>query len=78
LKTKPGVDQTVVFGSALHGCRRERAPLAATLAEIEKEGAQPGHARFRVAPIATGLEDVFIYLMTRAPNHEAHAGGSRP
>jgi ABC-2 type transport system ATP-binding protein len=78
LKTKPGVDQTVVFGSALHVSGSDRAALAATLAEIEKEGAQPGHARFRVAPIATGLEDVFIYLMTRAPNHEAHAGGSRP
>jgi ABC-2 type transport system ATP-binding protein len=78
LKTMPGVDQTVVFGSALHVSGSDRAALAATLGEIEKEGAQTGRARLRVAQIATGLEDVFIYLMTRASDNEVHAGGSRP
>lgn len=78
LKTMPGVDQTVVFGSALHVSGSDCAALAATLGEIEKGGAGPGHDRLRVAPIETSLEDVFIYLMTRAPNDEAHAGGARP
>lgn len=75
LKSMPGVDQTVVFGSALHVSGSDREALAATLGEIEKGGAAPGQRPLRVAPIATGLEDVFIYLMTRAPHDGGNPGG---
>ncbi|KAB0649504.1 ABC transporter ATP-binding protein, partial [Burkholderia territorii] len=68
LRTMPGVDQTVVFGSTLHVSGRDRALLDATLAQVASEAnAQAnGHAPLQVAPIDTGLEDVFIYMMGRA------------
>jgi len=78
LKSMPGVDQTVVFGSALHVSGTDRAALAATLEKIEKGAAEPGHRPSRVAPIATGLEDVFIYLMTRASNDDADSRSGQP
>jgi len=78
LKTMPGVDQTVVFGSALHVSGTDRAALAATLDKLEKGGAEPGQRPLRIAPIATGLEDVFIYLMTRTSDNDADPRGRQP
>lgn len=78
LKTMPGVDQTVVFGSALHVSGSDRAALAATLDQVGQGGAAPGQRPLRIAPIATGLEDVFIYLMTRAPHNGENPRSREP
>jgi ABC-2 type transport system ATP-binding protein len=60
LRGKPGVDQTVVFGGALHVTGREREALA----ESVKRAAQ--HAGLEAQPIETGIEDVFIHLMSES------------
>ncbi|HEV3105015.1 MAG TPA: ABC transporter ATP-binding protein [Trinickia sp.] len=70
LRTMPGVDQTVVFGSALHVSGTDRQALEATLSKLGAEMA------LRVEPIETSLEDVFIYLMGRSPEREAE--GAQP
>ncbi|WP_322012469.1 ABC transporter ATP-binding protein [Paraburkholderia sp. J12] len=57
LRKTPGVDQTVVFGSALHASGRDHAALAAAIQQAV-EG-RP----LRAERIDTSLEDVFIYLM---------------
>jgi ABC-2 type transport system ATP-binding protein len=57
LRTTPGVDQTVVFGSALHVSGSDHAALEAAVKQ-----ATAGSA-LRVERIETGLEDVFIYMM---------------
>jgi ABC-2 type transport system ATP-binding protein len=57
LRKTPGVDQTVVFGSALHASGRDHAALA-TAIQHAVEG-KP----LRAERIDTSLEDVFIYLM---------------
>ncbi|CAN7612568.1 ABC transporter ATP-binding protein [Trinickia sp. LjRoot230] len=62
LKTMPGIDQTVVFGAALHVSGSDRDTVAATLEKVAHEDG----ASLRIAPIPTGLEDVFIYMMKRA------------
>lgn len=62
LRTMPGVDQTVVFGSALHASGRDRPALEAAVRRAAEDDA------LRVAPIETGLEDVFIYMMSHATN----------
>jgi ABC-2 type transport system ATP-binding protein len=68
LRTMPGVDQTVVFGSALHVSGRDHAALEATLAQVADGDA------WSAAPIETGLEDVFIYMMSQASDNY----GARP
>lgn len=62
LRTMPGVDQTVVFGSAMHASGRDRPALEAAVRRAAEDDA------LRVAPIETGLEDVFIYMMSHATN----------
>lgn len=62
LRTMPGVDQTVVFGSALHASGRDLPALEAAVRRAAEDDA------LRVAPIETGLEDVFIYMMSHATN----------
>jgi len=57
LKTAPGVEQLISFGSTLHVSGRDTASLERTLDGIA------GDTRYRVARIETGLEDVFVYLM---------------
>jgi ABC-2 type transport system ATP-binding protein len=57
LRTMPGVDQIVVFGSALHVSGRDHRALEATVRQVT-EGTP-----FSAAPLETGLEDVFIYMM---------------
>jgi ABC-2 type transport system ATP-binding protein len=63
LRATPGVDQTVVFGSALHVSGRDHAALEQALRQ-----ATAGTA-LRIEPIGTGLEDVFIYLMSQAKDN---------
>ncbi|KWK49005.1 multidrug ABC transporter ATP-binding protein [Burkholderia stagnalis] len=69
LRTMPGVDQTVVFGAALHVSGRDRRALDASVAQVAADAA------LGAAPIDTGLEDVFIFMMGR---HAAGlSGGAR-
>jgi ABC-2 type transport system ATP-binding protein len=60
LRATPGVDQTMVFGTALHVSGGDHAALEAAVKQ-----ATAGTA-FRVERIETGLEDVFIYMMGRS------------
>ncbi len=64
LRRLPGVEQVVAFGLALHVSGRDSALLASSLAPL----AQAGRA---CRPIESGLEDVFISLMDRAPDNFA-------
>lgn len=67
LKQKPGVEQTVVFGDVLHGSGRDAAALEQSVQAIAAEKA------LRTEKIDTGLEDVFIYMMSRS---ETDSGAS--
>jgi ABC-2 type transport system ATP-binding protein len=60
LQGRPGVEQTAVFGSALHVTGKDGAALEATLRHASAGGAH------RIAPSEVGLEDVFIHLMGRS------------
>lgn len=60
LHGQPGVDQIVVFGTALHVTGRD----AQALKQSVSSAAQSANLRFE--PIETSLEDVFIYLMNRS------------
>ncbi|MBN4667491.1 ABC transporter ATP-binding protein [Pandoraea nosoerga] len=63
LRGQSAVAQTVAFGSALHVSGQDGEALARVLHEV-------ADARgLRVAPIETGLEDVFIYLMSHAKDN---------
>jgi ABC-2 type transport system ATP-binding protein len=66
LRTMPGVDQTVVFGAALHASGSDHAAL-----EQSVRAALAGEPQLRAERIDTGLEDVFIHLMQSAPNGKA-------
>lgn len=65
LRSAPGVDQTVAFGSALHVSGRDAATLERTL-----RAAIAGQD-LRLERIDTSLEDVFIYLMNRSTDNFA-------
>jgi ABC-2 type transport system ATP-binding protein len=60
LKGKPGVEQTVLFGSILHVSGKNGAALEQTL-RTETAG-----MNCRIEKTETGLEDVFIHLMLGA------------
>ena len=60
LRNEPGIDQTVVFGSALHVTGHDGAMLERTVTSAAAE------AGLRAEHIDTGIEDVFIYLMNKA------------
>lgn len=62
LRHRPGVEQTVAFGSALHVSGTNAGALRATLEALAQE------ERLRVEPIQTSLEDAFIFLMKNAPD----------
>jgi ABC-2 type transport system ATP-binding protein len=64
LRTMPGVAQTVVFGSALHVSGTDHRTLEATVKRIGGDG-----AALRIERMETGLEDVFIYLMSRTADN---------
>jgi ABC-2 type transport system ATP-binding protein len=60
LQGAPGVDQTVVFGSALHVTGHDTAALERSVTEAARA------AGLKAEHIDTGIEDVFIYLMNKA------------
>jgi len=68
LQGEPGVEQIAAFGSALHVTGRDAAALEATLRR-----ATAGTA-WRIEPAQTGLEDVFIHLMSRAADNYGEKG----
>lgn len=63
LRGTSGVDQTVVFGSALHVSGSDHAALERAVRDATKDSA------LRAEQIDTGLEDVFIYLMSRSTDN---------
>ncbi|MCG5261543.1 ABC transporter ATP-binding protein [Cupriavidus gilardii] len=63
LADEAAVEQTVVFGNALHVTGRDAAALEATLRRLSD------HGRHRMAPVDTSLEDVFIHMMNRADDN---------
>ncbi|WP_027209877.1 ABC transporter ATP-binding protein [Burkholderia sp. WSM2232] len=63
LRATPGVDQTVVFGAALHASGRDHAALERALRQAT------AGTKLRMEPIDTGLEDVFIYLMSHSQDN---------
>ena len=63
LRTTPGVDQTVVFGSALHVSGSDHAALEHAIRQAT------AGTTLRIEPIDTGLEDVFIYLMNHSTDN---------
>ncbi|MBP0594863.1 ABC transporter ATP-binding protein [Paraburkholderia sp. LEh10] len=67
LRKTPGVDQTVVFGSALHVSGHDHAALEKAIRQTTS--GMP----VRIEPIETGLEDVFIYMMSRSADNYGKA-----
>jgi ABC-2 type transport system ATP-binding protein len=63
LQGRPGVEQTAVFGAALHVTGKDAPALEATLRQTAADGA------YQVAPTDVGLEDVFIHLMSRSQDN---------
>jgi ABC-2 type transport system ATP-binding protein len=63
LRQTPGVDQTVVFGSALHVSGSDHAALEAAIKQAAEGTA------LRVERIETGLEEVFISLMAQSTDN---------
>ncbi len=71
LRGRPGVEQTVAFGSAMHVSGTDGAALRATLEALSHEYG------LRVEQAKTGLEDAFIYLMRNA-GRNGNAPGEEP
>jgi ABC-2 type transport system ATP-binding protein len=69
LRGEPGVEQVAAFGAALHVTGRDAAALEATLRRLSAGTA------YRIEPAETGLEDVFIHLMSRSSDNY---GAARP
>ena len=65
LQGKPGVDQTVAFGSALHVSGTDAQALEQSVADA----ARAAHLRFE--RIDTSLEDAFIHLMNHAAGNSS-------
>jgi ABC-2 type transport system ATP-binding protein len=63
LRDQPGVEQTAIFGSALHVTGRDGLALEATLRRVTA-GSNAAIQRSDV-----GLEDVFIHLMARSQDN---------
>jgi ABC-2 type transport system ATP-binding protein len=63
LRSMPGVEQTVVFGAALHVSGRDRRALEASIRAMSAD------ASLHIEPTETSLEDVFVYLMSRTPDN---------
>ncbi len=72
LEGRPGVDQTVAFGSGLHVTGKNAAALARTLADLSRQDTP-----FTAELVPTSLEDVFIHLMggSRRPEAAPPPGG---
>jgi ABC-2 type transport system ATP-binding protein len=67
LRGRPGVEQTVAFGTTMHVSGTDEAALRATVEALAREYG------LRAEQSNTGLEDAFIYLMRNAA-----ANGSAP
>jgi ABC-2 type transport system ATP-binding protein len=63
LQGEPGVEQIAAFGAALHVTGRDAAALDTTLQRATADTAS------RIEPAQSGLEDVFIHLMSRASDN---------
>ena len=63
LRGQPGVEQTVIFGDSLHVNGTDSGALAQTVS-----AAAATHG-LHVERIDTGLEDVFIYMMSRSDDN---------
>ncbi|MEN7526719.1 MULTISPECIES: ABC transporter ATP-binding protein [unclassified Cupriavidus] len=70
LQGKPGVDQTVAFGTALHVTGRDAQQLEQTLK-------QAATADQHVTETQTSLEDVFIHMMGGAQDNMAAAASGK-
>lgn len=68
LRGKPGVEQTIVFGTELHVSGQDGDALEATLRKVS-EG-----AAYRIERRKTALEDVFIHMMDGADDTPEAAG----
>jgi ABC-2 type transport system ATP-binding protein len=62
LRQKPGVDQTVAFGDVLHVSGTDAMQVQRA---VEATSSEKG---LRAEKIDTGLEEVFIYMMSRSPD----------
>ncbi len=71
LRGRPGVAQTIAFGNSLHVSGTEGDALRATLATLAGEGG------LNIEPIATSLEDGFVYLMKDAPQSDRVGGAAK-
>ena len=60
LQNQPGVEQTVLFGTMIHVSGKNGEMLENTLRTVTSGTA------FRMEKMATGLEDVFIYMMKQS------------
>jgi len=60
LRSQPGVDQTVIFGDGLHVSGTDASALEESVRRIAAEKS------LRAEKIDTGLEDVFIYMMSKS------------
>jgi ABC-2 type transport system ATP-binding protein len=65
LRFQPGVDQTVIFGDGLHVSGTDASALEEAVRRIAAQKSL--HAE----KIDTGLEDVFIYMMSRSADNSA-------
>ena len=63
LRTRPGVEQTVIFGEELHVSGADAATLERS---VTSEASAKG---LRAEQIETSLEDVFIYMMGRSADN---------
>ncbi len=63
LKGMPGVEQTVVFGHALHVTGKDATALENSVNQVTKG------TSLRTLKIDTGLEDVFIHLMSNVADN---------
>ncbi len=71
LRKTEGVAQTVVFGSSLHVSGADEHALQASLDRLKSSDAS-----MRVERIETGLEDVFIYMMSRTSDDYSGQGSA--
>jgi ABC-2 type transport system ATP-binding protein len=73
LRSSPGVQQTVAFGSSLHVSGPDTPELHATLEQLTQSDRS-----LRIEKQETGLEDVFIYMMNRSTDNYAAPPTDRP
>jgi ABC-2 type transport system ATP-binding protein len=60
LRSQPGVDQTVIFGDGLHVSGTDASAVEEAVRRIAAQKS------LRAEKIETGLEDVFIYMMSKS------------